>query len=197
MKRSYAKFGLLLIVLLQACMPSKEIYYVPYGKGEIASRVGPNNVLTLVIDSKVIFDVCLHSDYGAGEFNGISLTAIFRVPDGVNIKLETGQFVLESESLTKPLIFNAHEFESYNQNTGKYVKYQISDTLHGYSIERRNLFFKETTHAWYRISLPIEQNDLSEITVKFPDVVIDGQLFRISPVKFERQVDTFWYSINR
>jgi hypothetical protein len=198
MKTSMRLPAWILILLLQACMPIiNQEYYVPYGEGASVTK-GATNYLTSTIGGKVILETHLIADYGSGALSDIYLSVIFRVPDGVHIKLASSQFILESKSLDAPVTLKAQEYESdlYGPNKGR--KYEITDELHGYTViigEFKPL--QQTLHAWYRVNIPIEQHDLSIVTVKFPDIEINGQIYNIAPVRFERNVGTFWYQMNR
>jgi len=188
----------ILILLLQACMPIiNQEYYVPYGEGASVTK-GATNYLTSTIGGKVILETHLIADYGSGALSDIYLSVIFRVPDGVHIKLASSQFILESKSLDAPETLKAQGYESDSYGPNKSRKYEITDELHGYTVIIGGFKpLQQTLHAWYRVILPIEQHDLSIVTVKFPDIEINSQIYHIPPVRFERNVGTFWYQMNR
>jgi hypothetical protein len=197
MKTSFSIFSWLLILVLQACVPDRHPYYIPYGEGTLVRKgEGPRNTIARVIDEKIIFEVHLRADHGTGYTSGMLLTTIFRVPEGVVMKLASGKFVVESESLANPIVVNAREFDSVTLNTGEWLKYKIDAELTGHTATTRFLLSEETRHTWYRISLPIEQHDLSSVTIRFPDIAVNDRTHPIAPLEFRRQVGTFWYSIN-
>ena len=189
----------ILILLLQACMPIvNQEYYVPYGEGALVTKGTTTNYLTSTIGGEVILETYLIADYGTGALSDIYLYVIFRVPDGIHIKLASSQFILESKSLDAPVTLNAQGYESDNYGPNKRRKYEITDELHGYTVIIGG--FKpsqQTVHAWYSVKLPIEQRDMSIVTVQFPDIEINGQIYPITPVRFKRNVGTFWYQMNR
>ncbi len=197
MKTSTRLLTCILILLLQACTPIirfNKQYYIPHGEGELVSN-DLMNYLLMTIGGKVRIDAYLFpncvADYGSGTPPGILLHVIFRVPEGTHIKLTSGQFIFESKSLDAPVSVKAQVLESDSYGSNKQRKYKITDELPGYTVIIGKLF-KQTMHAFYSASIPTEQHDLSIVTVKFPDIEINGQIHHIAPVRFERHVGTFW-----
>lgn len=184
--------GYILASVLQACAISYNVpYYLPEGEGEIVDRdEGQSKYLKSTIGEKVIFEVALYPERG--------LRVMYRVPDGNHINLTSDKFVIESSSINTPLILRAKELESdpFGPNKGK--KYKISDDLPGYTVTFHGFFkpYKDSTHAWYSLIIPIDKKHLDDVTVYFPDILINNKLHQLPPVNFEKRIGTFFHPIN-
>ena len=171
MNTSIRSLTWLLLLLLQACVPIiNQQYYIPHGEGDVVSQ-GAHNYLVRTIGEKVIFETNLFMDYGSGVLSGIYLRVIFRVPDGVRIKLTSDQFILEGKALDAPVTLKAQGYNSDRYGPNKGRRYEITDELHGYTVITGGFKpLQQTRHAIYKVGLPIEQHDLNIVTIRFPDI---------------------------
>lgn len=184
--------GYILALALQACAISYNVpYYLPEGEGKIVRRnEGQINYLKSTIGEKVIFEVALDPELG--------LLVIYRVPDGNHINLTSDKFVIESSSINTPIILRAKELESDSFGPNKRKKYKIIDDLPGYTVTFHGFFkpYKDTTHAFYSLIIPIDKKNLDDATVYFPNILINNELHQVSPVNFEKHIGSFFHPLN-
>lgn len=176
--------SILFLLVLASCIPAKFSGYVPSGPGTLERRYCAGPGIRDVLRIEPASGVRIEVKAGQNRSNNtIELEVSLTIPETVTLQLLEPQFLLESQEWAEPRSLLIDRIMGSGPRPGPNL-YGPTDKLAG-PLGSPGLFgvwfLKGDKGTLFQTGVP----KVNSFTLRFPSLNINGQIYRIDPIKFE------------